>query len=850
MRARRWFAALSALALVGGLSLVHGTSRAYAAGPGNDNYANAIAISGASGSTSVSNVGATTEAGEPSPASYAGDTWGATLWFSWTAPSSGLYLFDTCQSHIDAQINIYTGSAVSSLTPATSGDVSECTNDGGYFWSDERELNATGGDTYNIQVAGMNKQQGDIGLRWWAQSTPANDTPDSALTLSGGSGQASGTNRFATQDAAPTYVNNGVWWTWSPPSDGNYAFDTCASNFDTKLGVYTRSDGVWNLVAQNDDTCYVGSQVGFAATSSTTYYIEVGGFSSTDIGDIVLAWRPDAPPPNDAFSAAVALPSTASGSATGNNFSATYETGEPDFASGNTVWWTWEAPATGTVIFDTCGSDFRTDLIAYTGAELAGLTLVQEDTGSCLNASRMAFEATAGTIYSIRVDGDLDGPGNIALHWSMGSTPGNDNFSGAPSISGSSGVTSGNDMFATAQTGEPMTSNSWWGTLGGHSVWWTWTAPDNTPVNFNTCGSAALRNTVVVYTGSSVGALTEVSAGGDNACGEQGQAAFIPVEGTTYHIAVDPSDNTMGDLLLRWGPVPDAPSQPSASLDNAAVDLSWSAPAADNGARITGYIIEYKTSTETHWAWLDLAGTGTSTTFDWASPGLTWNFRVAADTDSGVGLFSPATSIVVPGVPAMPDAPNATPGDGLVDLSWSGPFDGGSAITGYMVRYQVFGASAWTTLGPFPASTTSTTVGSLTNGTAYVFEVAAENANGLGDYSYGSTATPIGAPPAPGAPVPGTATVSKGNMSVPLSWSDNGDGGSTMLHYSIQVYKYRAATKNGAARYIPVETVDTTSANTWYTVTGLKNGTYVFTVAGVNALGTGSYSGYSEPVSR
>jgi hypothetical protein len=347
MRAARWFAALSALALVGGLSLTHGAPRAYAAGPGNDNYASATTISGASGSTTVSNVGATTEVGEPSPAVNPTDTWGATLWFSWTAPSSGLYLFDTCESGIDSLVNVYTGSAVNSLTAATSGDPSQCGSAAGYFSSIGREVNATGGTTYQIQVAGLDKEQGNVTLRWWSQSTPPNDTPDTALTLSGNAGQTIGTNRFATQDAGPSYVANGIWWTWSPSTDGNYSFDTCGSNFDTKLGVYTLSDGLWNVVAENDDTCALGSRVTFPASTTKTYFIEVGGYSATGIGDIVLNWQPDTPPANDNFSAAATLPGTASGSATGDNFSATSETDEPDVASGNTVWWTWDAPATG-----------------------------------------------------------------------------------------------------------------------------------------------------------------------------------------------------------------------------------------------------------------------------------------------------------------------------------------------------------------------------------------------------------------------------------------------------------------------------------------------------------------------
>jgi hypothetical protein len=121
---------------------------------------------------------------------------------------------------------------------------------------------------------------------------------------------------------------------------------------------------------------------------------------------------------------------------------------------------------------------------------------------------------------------------------------------------------------------------------------------------------------------------------------------------------------------------------------------------------------------------------------------------------------------------------------------------------------------------------------------------------GLGGYSYGALGTPVGPPPAPTTPVPGTATFGKGTLSVPLSWTDNGDGGSAITDHMVQVYKYKAATKKAASGHTLVATLDTKSTDLSYTVTGLKSGTYAFTVAAVNGINTGAYSDYSKPVSR
>src|SRR5574340_1168479 len=78
------------LGLLAGLSLVASLGRA--AAPPNDNFANAFAISGVSGSTNGSNVGASLETGEPN---LFGVAIGESVWFTWTAPADGAYTFST-----------------------------------------------------------------------------------------------------------------------------------------------------------------------------------------------------------------------------------------------------------------------------------------------------------------------------------------------------------------------------------------------------------------------------------------------------------------------------------------------------------------------------------------------------------------------------------------------------------------------------------------------------------------------------------------------------------------------------------------------------------------------------------
>lgn len=126
------------------------------------------------------------------------------------------------------------------------------------------------------------------------------------------------------------------------------------------------------------------------------------------------------PPPNDAFANAQVLTGTTA-TATGDTTEATGEPGEPihgGSSSGHSVWYRWTAPAAGGFIVDTCASGFDTVLAVYTGASVEALTQVvsNDDSDACASLqSRVRFEATAGIVYSIAVDGSGSDTGQVGL---------------------------------------------------------------------------------------------------------------------------------------------------------------------------------------------------------------------------------------------------------------------------------------------------------------------------------------------------------------------------------------------------------------------------------------------------
>ncbi len=215
---------------------------------------------------------------------------------------------------------------------------------------------------------------------------------------------------------------------------------------------------------------------------------------------------------------------------------------------------------------------------------------------------------------------------------------------------------------------------------------------------------------------------------------------------TTATIVAGLTNGTGYTLAVRgvnwWGygaastatatPLWPAPANLVATPDDSRIYLEW-----DTNPGITDYRADVSSGSSVNAP----AGSGSKTIAAIASliNGTEYTFTVLA-TQGTADSSWPAAVNATP-MAVLPDAPtnlSATPSNGKVTLSWDDP--GNNTITKYQVSRD--GGTSFTDISNSGATTTTTTVTGLTNGTQYTFAVRAVNTTGDGAAAT-TTATPV-----------------------------------------------------------------------------------------------------------
>jgi hypothetical protein len=222
--------------------------------PANDDFANRQTITGATGEVISDLTGATSEFGEP--IMYWWNTGQSpSVWFEWTAPTSGPYTFRAESS--DASIGVYTGSTLSSLTPIARYQ--------SYDFVDVR-FNAVAGTSYKIQVGDYTRTTPGVSLvlKWAPSYSVPNLSKATAAALLADGISVVAHNGFSPpvfSDPVPSEdeinevmfeddlkYGRGVWYRIDPVFDGEYTISASSSNWQAGLMIIEENgDLVENL---------------------------------------------------------------------------------------------------------------------------------------------------------------------------------------------------------------------------------------------------------------------------------------------------------------------------------------------------------------------------------------------------------------------------------------------------------------------------------------------------------------------------------------------------------------------------------------------------------------------------
>lgn len=473
--------------------------------PANDNFSTATVLSGAVGTVTSANGGATAQAGESSDGFSATNS----VWFRWSAVTNGTVTIRTGGSTFDTILCVYTGNTITALTPVG------CDDNGDTNGASLISFEAVKDVIYRISVRGVNSARGVVQLNW---SQPAGIgvelLPDIGLWVSESQGYLHGwylDRRETTQPgrtllrASTATINIGtgplelIGSSTVPGiiqriyrSDGGYrdrnvdggtfTFHTNHQHlhFDNWLNFFVRevlpSNGVGSVVAAGDKTS-------FAIIDLTDY-------------DLTL---PGAPSPPGVY--------------------------DGGLLQGLSVGWA--------------------DI--YSGTLMDQWIDVTD-----VPPGRYWLEARVDPLNLVLESNESNNVARILIDFFPTlAIPPNDNFANATLLAGASAAVASSSANATKEGSEPVHRP---GNAGGASVWYRWTAPSNMSVTISTEGSG-FDTVLGVYTGGNVAGLFTVAQNDDaDADHHFSRVTFNATSGTTYRIAVDGWNGAQGNVELSVNP--------------------------------------------------------------------------------------------------------------------------------------------------------------------------------------------------------------------------------------------------------------------------------------------------------
>ena len=533
--------------------------------PANDDFAEAAPLPQIAGERPFDLLLATAEAGEPRVDRLDDELDSRRLaeplrsvWFSWTAPTTGYHRFETDG---DVALDLFQGDRLTSLAEVASRQ-------------DNLTVSVRRGTRYALRISVTGERYFEPNtLRWRAGQQPTNDNFEQARLLQGEEGSLRGNNQDATlqtnEFVGPLAAT--VWYEWVAPSDGHWRFAVDA--VELNLLVFTGA----RLGALRTVSEMPAPEATFAVRKGRRYRIAVAAQDARSAGaSFTLRWveYTGVSNDNDYFRFASTLQRSGEPASFDITSTGTTEPGEPLETGNRTRWWAWTAPESGEYTWRIIPSfDYvrsaSLHLAAFTGSALDALALEGQANLQTASTSEMKFHATAGTRYWIVVglnddDAFRDGghlEGDRHLGWGL--SPANDDVANAEAIDGVEGSATGSTVFATVELDEPRTAS------GRASVWWAWQGPAGKWMQFQVDDGWSME--VYETTAEQPGVLELVASN------QIGPAIFQAVDGRRYFVRV-------GLVRVRTD------DEESAEAAEKSFELSWRESAPPPRLRYVGRI--------------------------------------------------------------------------------------------------------------------------------------------------------------------------------------------------------------------------------------------------------------------
>jgi Fibronectin type III domain len=301
--------------------------------------------------------------------------------------------------------------------------------------------------------------------------------------------------------------------------------------------------------------------------------------------------------------------------------------------------------------------------------------------------------------------------------------------------------------------------------------------------------------------------------------------------------------------------LPPPPFLESVSPQGLGASVSWAPDPAS--AEVSSYSVQAlpapgtKPPAECSSVTLSVSSANTAAVVGGLCQGVAYVARVSAVNSTGQGAWTSNSNPFAP-------FPAQTPGEPLITsvlgreeslvVSWSAPTsNGGSALSGYVVKATAGASTVSVSVGP---TATSATISGLVNGTSYAVSVVAQNPVGPS-----AAATGAGEPQTVHAPEPPSqfTAVPSGTGAVDLSWQPPVDnGGATISAYRVT---YEQMVRNASGQWEAAPEAKPITENVAGTATSLAvnslspaNALWSFSIAAVNSSGASAASSAGQPV--